>query len=209
MPKVSESNELEVRRAIRDAYAIDPLITQRKVMQFVEKKIGRAISWDYLTRLLKKVKGDARPRFDKEKLEPRVQEMRETFRIARENLIQIAYGQTLPIPTQGERMTAWRTIGMLGKLLLDAEMDLGIFDRKLGTLDVDHRLRPLEPENRDLIVKAFEMYHIEAPVSRKIERVAPVMPEPTIIPNEPTKPQPKPKEAQRIPTAGESMVVSK
>lgn len=162
-----------MRRLIRDAYAVDPLITQRKILDFVEKRSGRRLSFEYLGYLLKKVKGEMkREDVDPEKINKRLREMRETFRLARENLIQLAYN---PVVSPKERINAWRTIGMLGKILLEEEMDLGVFTRKIGEVAVDHRLKPVDEETMAAISSAFESW-FAAPV--EMRKIVPIVKEP-------------------------------
>jgi len=82
--KVTDIQEDALRRTIRDARALDPLITLRTLQRVVEEKTGRSIGIHYVMKLVKKVDGEIKVRPDTEKIEARVAQMRENNRIVRE-----------------------------------------------------------------------------------------------------------------------------
>jgi hypothetical protein len=168
--KITDRQDTEIRRAVRDAMAIDPLISQRKMIEAVEKKLGRTVSFGYLQKLIKKVDREVAKSVDLVKVSSRLREMRETFRLSRENLIQTAYGYApvgMAKPTHTERISAWRTIGLLEKILLDAEMDLGLFERNIGTVKVEHQI--VDGSREQQMIKAIESWTLNPPQPRKIE----------------------------------------
>lgn len=208
--QVSQNYEIEIRRLVRDAYAIDPLITWRKICDLVEKKTGRKISHQYLNRIIKKVHGETAVRIDKERIEPRLQQMRETFRIAKENLVRIASGQTNPgelSPLPKDKIAAWKAIAYIDKILVDVEMDLGIYDRKIGTVDIQHRIRPVDESTRQAILASFDNWAV-APEGRKIEAREVKKQKPIDVPFEVKNAEPDTKSKQPIPVVAGSPVVS-
>ncbi len=169
MPRVREQHDMAVRRAIRDAMAIDPLISMRQLQAVVEKRLGRTVDDEYIKRLVLKVKGDVTVRVDLQKIAPRIATMREDFRLARENLLRIAYGEGARPTADKDRIAAWKAIGMLSKILLDAEMDLGIFERKGPTDDQAFRYAPVPVELWDGIMQTFKVWRFPTDLGRRIE----------------------------------------
>ncbi len=174
MPKLSHHQETSIRRTIRDAYAIDPLMDQTKLLDLLEKKFNHRFDHRYIARLKKKVDGEATPRLDRQKIEPRLRQVRETYRIAKENLLRIAYGETDGTrrpPADKDRIGAWRAIAMMEKLQLDAEIDLRIYDQGAPDMlrDADFRARPMPPETLAAISQTFQAWGSQQDLTRKIE----------------------------------------
>ncbi len=167
MPRIVHEHEQEIRRAIRDAYAVDPIITQKKLLEFLEKRFNKPFGHQYISRLVKKVNGEVMPNLDREKIEPRLKEMRELFRVGRENLSQIAFDTKNSTPA--ERISAWRSIGLLQKIQLDAELDLGIYNKATPATDPDaFRYRELPAEVAEMIFGTFRRWKLPADLMRKI-----------------------------------------
>ncbi len=167
MPKLSHPYEQQIRRAIRDAYALDPIITQTKLLEYLEKRFNKTFDHRYVTRLVNKVSKEAMPDLDREKIEPRLKEIRELFRVGRENLLQIAFDTKGSTPN--ERTTAWRTIAMLQKLQLDAEIDLGVYNKTKAPDALDaFRWRPVPEELVASIGKAMQQWRLPTDLMRKI-----------------------------------------
>lgn len=201
MPKISDRNEALIRRAIRDAIAIDPLINAMQIKKIVDRKFNRDTEYQYILRLVKKVSGEVAVRIDKEKIAPRVAAMREDFRLARENLLRIAYGEGIIPASDRDRIAAWKAIGMLSKILLDAEMDLGIFDRQGPVLPDAFRSRPIPPEMFDAMLKTAQIWKLPVDLSRQIEHkeapkveTANTPQSPPVAPPVPAQSEIKPKE---------------
>lgn len=174
--KITDRQELEFRRVIRDAIAIDPLITTNRVVTIVEKKLGRKLEFYYINRLIKKVNREMVPNLDKEKIAYRIKDLRENYRITRERLLRIAFGDIIynelgipSLPTIGEQIRAWEAIGKLGKNLLEMEMDLGIFTRHIGEVDLNVRLKPIPEIDRQKVIAAFGAWGINPQEMRKVE----------------------------------------
>lgn len=165
--KITDTQEDALRRYVRDAIAIDPLISLRKLQVVIEKKCGRTLSQAYLIKLIRKSRGDARVLADKEKVEARIQQIRETYRILREGLFNIAY------PPEGlaaakDRIRAMEAIAKLEYNQARIEMDLGLFTRHIGEVAINHRMKPVSGDTMENIVKAFKAWG-NVPEPRKIE----------------------------------------
>ncbi len=180
MPKLSHSFETELRRTIRDAFALDPLMTQKKLLEVLENKYKHTFDHRYIARLTKKVSIEATPNLDKEKIENRLKKVRETMRLGQENLLKLAHGQG---PggrgvSVKDMIAAWRAIALLEKLQLDAELDLRIFDKGVQIEDREaFRARAIPQEIREAMLITARLWRLPADLTRKIEpREAEVVP---------------------------------
>ena len=77
VPRVFED---KIKRAIRDAMASDPLITQSALIEYLNKKFTHSFDFRYIRRLTDKVMGQAKSEIDRALIEPRLTALRETHR---------------------------------------------------------------------------------------------------------------------------------
>lgn len=170
MPKLAFNFENEIRRSIRDIYAIDPLITGQKLLQALNKRYNRSFDYRYIEKLKRKVIIEATPNLDKEKVEDRLRQTRELVRIGKEDLMKIAYGQQSPdgsYPSRLERLAAWRTISMLEKLQLEAESQLHIFDKPIDPSFIDaFRWRPIPEDVRTPLMNTLRLWSMPTDMRR-------------------------------------------
>lgn len=193
MPKVSDHKEARLRRIIRDAMAIDPLISMNGLQRAVEKKIGRPIDEVYLKKLVNKTTGEMVIVADREKVEERISYLRERNRIICDELLRMAFPDPNSPDQPGfiDRRKALESISNIEARQVKLEMDLGLFTRQLGTIEIEHRLKPIDETTLQTIVATFRAWSTP-PQMRKIEAVRVVDAQPTIITNEPTNEQPRP-----------------
>lgn len=167
MPKVTDDKEAHLRRLVRDAIAIDPLISLRSLRDHMEVKIGKPIHIDYLNKLVKKVRGEVRVMPERENVAEQIGRIRETNRILREGALKIAYG---PLVKDADRLRAMELIAKLDNSTAKLELDFGIFTRKLGEIDVNHNHTHKIVDGRiEAITKAFENWGMAPPEMRRIE----------------------------------------
>src|SRR6266446_8019820 len=88
--------EAELRREIRDARALDPLISVSALEQRLEKKFNRGFSYRYIAKLADKIARQALIEADRTKIEERLAFTRENYRIVRERLAEIVFWQPDP-----------------------------------------------------------------------------------------------------------------
>lgn len=214
MAKYSEIQEQRLRMVIRDAMAINPLITLSGLQQVTEKKAGRALSRDYIIKLQRKVRGEVQIRPDRERYEKRLAEVREKNRIIIDELFRIAFPDpNTPAhdkPGVIDRRKALETIARIIREEVKLEMDLGLFTKHLGQFDVEHRLKPLDDNTLNTIATTFKAWSTP-PVMRKLEPKRIIEAQAKEIPNEPPKPPTTPNSAQpnAIPvTTGAGLVTS-
>jgi hypothetical protein len=121
MPRVTENQETYLRRTIRDAIALDPLMTITQLQEVVEKKANRTLTRKYIAKLLRKTEKEVSVTLDRKSILKDFTKMQETFRVASEALMKIAYALTepgIPRPTYGERIQAWNMIARNERILL-------------------------------------------------------------------------------------------
>lgn len=196
---------------IRDAMAIDPLISSRAMVDLVEKKTNRPIGRVYVMKLMRKVSGEIVVRADREQVEKKIAYLRERNRVICEELFRMAFPdpKLIPQPELIDRRKALEAIARIEANQAKLEMDFGLFERKLGTLGVEHRLKPLDEAALNDIVRTFQAW-AEPPQMRKIERIRTIEAQATIITNEPPNAQPaKPsKQPSTIPAVSQAGLVA-
>lgn len=156
---------MALRRIIRDALALDPLITMVSLEQVVEKKIKRPIDKEYLLKLVNKVRKQVVSEVERSTADNRVAEIRESYRTIIEELRRLAYAETTP---PNEKRKCLDTIARIQDMQAKLEMDFGIFTRQIGTVNVDHRLKPIDPATLESITGTIGLW-MKAVQMRKIE----------------------------------------
>lgn len=174
MKKTAET-EYRIKRAIRDILVIDPLISVQKLQDRLldrgfKTAAGNPLEWRYVAKLVRKTTQEQNVNVDRQKVQERLADIKEQYRLLIEEAMRIAFyrpaqpGQTdpgIPMPTNKERLQAINTILKMNLAIFNAEMDAGIFERKLGTMDLNlMRSRPLNPEAERKIVEAFQRWGI-------------------------------------------------
>jgi hypothetical protein len=167
MPKVDHTKESEIKRELRMAIAQDPLISVRRLqVRLSERGLitcgDNPLSPKYILKLVHKINQEQAKDFDEVKISERMTKTRGRFDVAIQRLFKIAFWEWdflkegIPMPTAGEQVQALATIGKMDIALLQAEMDAGVFERKLGTVDLAiRRSQPLTPEAREILLKAW------------------------------------------------------
>lgn len=213
MPKILDHKEAPLRRTIRDAMAIDPLISLRSLQSVVEAKMHRSLDLMYISKIVKKVQKETQVLPDQENIASRIAEIRETNRIVKEELMRIAFPDAkLPAidkPGVIDRRKALEAIARIENAQAKLEMDFGLFVKNLGEINVNHRLKPLDEETRSSVIKAFEAWGLPVPM-RKIEAPQTITVESKEIPHEPAKQQHNPISSgiQPIPSTSGAGLVS-
>jgi hypothetical protein len=187
MTRVSETQEDYLKSVIRDAMAIDPLVTVRSLQKITEKKANRALSFEYIIKLQRKIRGEVKIRPDRERYENRLAFLRERNRIVCAELFRIAFPDPNSMdikPGVTERRKALEAIFRIEKDMIKLEMDLGLFTRQLGTVEIEHRLKPIDDKTLENIMQTFKVW-AEPPQMRKIERREPIEVQVKETPHEP------------------------
>src|SRR6266446_158183 len=138
--------EAELRREIRDARALDPLISVSALEQRLEKKFNRGFSYRYIAKLADKVARQALVEADRTKIEERLAFTRENYRIVRERLMRIVcwcpeYGGKQP--WHSEVTEAGKAIVGMDLAILKAEIDNGLYRKPIELLAKEFQYEPL------------------------------------------------------------------
>lgn len=203
MPKVLEHKEAGMRRIVRDALAIDPLITVSGLQRALEQKTGRPVGEVYTKKLLRKVQREVAVNVSVESVEKRIAEIRETNRIVKEELLRIAFPSATTLaqdrPSVTDRRKALESIARIEATQAKLEMDFGLFTRKLGEIGVDHRLKPLDDQTLATMMTAWKMWFAMPIQMRKYEPPKQIKVETPIIPNAAPNTPTTPNSAQPAP----------
>jgi hypothetical protein len=158
--------EEKIMRAIRDSVVFDPLISITKLRDVLfDKNIRTAtnepLDWDYVKKLREKLHRQGIENVNRQQVVERVAEMKERCRVIYEQLIRIAFytedmkKDGMPPPSPRDRISALREMSKIDLAIFGVEMDAGIYERHLGTLELDKRNKPLPVEARELIRQAM------------------------------------------------------
>jgi hypothetical protein len=159
--KILPPAQEKMMRAIRDAIALDPLISIRSLQEVLERRSIKIASREYLTKLVWKLNRELSVNVDRQKLSERIAQMKERQRIVVDRLIRIAFytddlkKEGLPPPSYRDQISALNAIMKLDLAIINAEMDAGIFERHFGTLEIERRNKPIPKEVRERIRQAF------------------------------------------------------
>jgi hypothetical protein len=159
--KIMPPVEQEIRRAIRDERAKDPLITILGLQEKLEVQFNRTFKRDYLARLSDKVGRQTLIELDRTKIEDRMAFTRENYRMMREELLNVVYWTLddhevgMPKPLVRDRVEAAKTVVMLDLALLKAEIETGIYKKPIEVLAKEIRYDPLPDDVRTVIIAAW------------------------------------------------------
>jgi hypothetical protein len=159
--KILPPAQEKIMRVIRDTIVFDPLISVRSLQEVLERKGVKVSSREYISRLVWKVNRSLDEEVDRQKLSHRVAQLKETQRVVVDRLVRIAFytddlkKEGLPPPSFKDQIAALNSIMKLNLAILNAEMDMGIFERHLGTLEIERRNKPIPKEMREQIRQAF------------------------------------------------------
>ena len=160
LPPVEE----KIRRTIRDARVLDPLITVSGLQDALEKKLNRTFTRKYIAKLADKVARQALIEADRMQIEERLGQTRENYRLVRERLLKIVYwtpetGQRgIKLPFHYEIIEAAKTLVMLDLALMKAEIENGLYKRPVEAIAKEFQYQPLPAEIRDMIIRSFSNF---------------------------------------------------
>jgi hypothetical protein len=153
--------EERIRHSIRDELAKKPTITMT-ALQEQEKEYGRDFHFLYLRKLAGKVRNEIVHDVDRATIEPRLAELRENYRLMREELLKIVYWNPenvpvgVPKPLARDRVEAAKSVVMLDLAVLNAEAAAGMFKKPVDQLVKEYRYDPLPDEVRAVIIASWK-----------------------------------------------------
>jgi hypothetical protein len=162
MPRITPPFEDKIRRAIRDTKAVDPLITQQKLRETLDRKFSHSFSPEYVRKLASKVGREVRLEADYKAIESRLSEIRETFRMGRERLLRIIYWTSeerdIMRPRSEEIVKAVTALVQLDLAILEAELNAGMYKKNEETIIAELRYKPLPADMREQIVLTYRRW---------------------------------------------------
>lgn len=206
MPKIVDTQEDHMKRALRDAMAIDPLITVRGLQAVIEKKYNRTLSLNYLLRLIKKVRGEIQVRYGPDEARRVIVQLRETVRVLRAEALRIAYPDrdALDKPSHADRLRALELIAKLEKQQAVLEASFRVYTMPDGsTKELDTgELSEVEKQIADAAEVMGDTWGFTPPETRRIEaREVPAVEtkkDQSVPPAEPVAPTPTLIQGQKI-----------
>ncbi|MEW6610680.1 MAG: hypothetical protein AB1352_03605 [Patescibacteria group bacterium] len=175
MPAYSKETTEYHKKRIQQILTIDPTATVAAIENaLIESDEPLKLHRLYIGRLIGKIKGEMLHRFDFTKVEERLSQIQNRNEIVIREMMRIL---TNPITPSAERIAAGRTIVETESRYFEMQQNAGIFERKLGTIDVIHEHR-LAPELAVPIIRALRNYGIIHTPTTVIEHKPSALPQP-------------------------------
>jgi len=155
-----ETRQYHIER-VKEVLVLKPTASAESVVRALEGstdplKLDRA----YARKLMKKIREERHHRFNREIVQVRLAEIQDKTQLVGEQMWKIFLD---PKADDKARVQAGKAIIENEHKFLEAQMNAGIFDRKLGTLAVDHdhihaHVVSLAPEMKEPILRALANY---------------------------------------------------
>jgi hypothetical protein len=169
--------EQEIRRAIRDERAKDPLIPITKLQDQLERRFNREFKRTYLTKLADKVARQTLVELDRTQIEDRMAFTRENYRMMREELLKVVYWTVdnhttgTPKPLARDRVEAAKTVVMLDLAILKAEIETGMYKKPIELLAKEIHYDPLPDDVRIVVIQSWKNFGMHPAAA--IEKMVP------------------------------------
>ncbi len=163
--KIGTDTKERLKRIIRDAVALDPMISLRELQALLLKRNIKMGNLNSLAKLRKEITAEAVEESDRKQVIERFAEMSERSRLMQQQLWKVIFPSDTQLdrPTLSEQMLAMRTIASMDAKLLKAGIEMGVYRKdmlpgKKYTEEEEFALRnqPLPPEIKASIRWAFE-----------------------------------------------------
>lgn len=158
MSKYSKEVEQYHVERVRGVMTVRPGITGNEIARFLEKSKTAPLSLhpDYVRKLQKKVIGERMFRARNLNMNLRIAEIQDKKRIIDERLWEESADKTNPGVV---RVMALRQLIENEEKILKMEMESGVIERRLGTVEVQHT-RKLSPEQMQAVVATMKLWGI-------------------------------------------------
>lgn len=159
MPRVSHDHKQFYRAKIRSLLTHNPQITQRELKERLEME-GITIDRKYLGTLVNGMYRERARRMDTLTLNYALAFFEDSMNEIAKNGWEILNN---PMAKNMDRTLAMREIREAMTASFDKMFEAGVFERKLGTLDIAIRNTPLSPERKQAIRATFENWALMPP----------------------------------------------
>ncbi len=147
MAKYSDEKRIEHKELVKDALVQKPRASLRELSILIDKNVGQKFDPHYILKIVSEVRDERRKRYsDDPEVQERIAEMEDKMRRLQEEMWKIVLDESVyltgseighPKTSNSSKIKAALAIIKSEKDLLEAQMDAGVFERKLGTIDVD------------------------------------------------------------------------
>jgi hypothetical protein len=131
-----------IERAIKDAVALDPLVSNLKLQDYLFKQgyktyAGNPLAWPFIDRLRKKIRQELITKLDRAELIPDLAEVNENNRIIRERLLKIAFYNRelaeagMPPPSYETQMAALTYLAKIKVVEFETKLQVGVYAKSL------------------------------------------------------------------------------
>ena len=157
--------EEKIKRAVRDALALDPITTDAALHERVCKSMKYNFDIKYIRKLRDKVVKSNQMEVSRSKITKRLGEIRETHRLGRERLLRIIYWSpenALPgirPPSSVAIIEAVKALVMLDLAIMNAEVANGVY-KDIEEAASHRDYTELPQEHRQTIVSAFAKWGV-------------------------------------------------
>jgi hypothetical protein len=162
MPALSKETQNYHQSRIRAVLVVDPQASLREIKDTLAKSPSAPINLDrdYISRLVKKIRAERAVRNDQVSIGRRISELQDKIKRIDGQLWAIAADRGAK---DIAKVQALKALAENELKLLSAEMDAGIYDRKVGTLKVEERkvslltiINQANPNERANLINAFK-----------------------------------------------------
>jgi len=160
MPRISQEHKQYYKSRIRSILAQDHQITQRALQERL-KRDGLELDRQYLAALLNSIYAERTKRLDTVTLTTALASFQDVMTEIVRHAWEIVND---PMAERNEVLAALREIRAAHNDVFEKLFDAGVFERKLGELNMNIRNVPLEDERKRGIRSAFDAWKLLPPV---------------------------------------------
>jgi hypothetical protein len=167
MPSYSKENKDYHKSRIRAVLVISPGASVREIQQSLGAgKTPLKLHHDYINKLKNAIFKERSKRNHKE-INQRISSLQDKLQKIDEQLWQIAAS---PDSSKRDKVTALKALAEHELKLLQAEMDAGVYTRKLGEVEIEaRRNQPIDPDHEKRTLQAFENWGFIEAEAREIK----------------------------------------
>lgn len=167
MGAYSDDKQQLHKSRVRDILIINPTLSAEGIQRELQYSFIDPLRLDrgYVEKIMKKVKAERIHRIDRADVKVRLAEMEDTYRAVRKQMWNILNDEELNMVKGGigARVTAARVIIESEKSFLESQLNAGVFERQLGTVNIEasgriEHIHKMDPELKAPILKALENY---------------------------------------------------
>lgn len=168
MRKRSEVEE-HIKQVIRDAIAVNPIASVRKVQSALfdaglRTYQDKPLDWYYVAKLVRKIHNENIATLNFANKTKRLVTLREKYRVVSEKLLKVIMydfknpASDIPKPSYQEQIAIINMLMRWELAIFYAEVESGVFNKRPEAGPNDPRNKPLDPETRARIVNAMEKW---------------------------------------------------